>query len=200
MRRTFQVLLAAALGAALALGTASAGRASGWRDHTQGDDRLRIERALDQAAGIRPDDDPYPRDFATARALLKRAERPQSLGDITGRWRVRSIQVNPHGTFAYPFFAASIARERGELRFAKTTGSQRRSGVLLPAGDGRSLVFLGGTTVNDEAPVAYSRIAHPRSAPRDSDSVGRLVRIGARELLMVLDASPDRYELYHLVR
>ncbi|GAB2515602.1 DUF4893 domain-containing protein [Lysobacter humi (ex Lee et al. 2017)] len=188
------------LAAVLAMGPAAAGGGGTWRRQVHADDIPRIERALALAERVRPEQGAYPEDFARARELLRRAARPQPLGDVVGRWRVRSLQVNAHGTFAYPFFAASIARDGARLRFAKTSGSQRRSGLLLPSGDGRSLAFIGGATVNDEPPVAYSRIDDPGAAPRESDSVGRLVRIGPRELLLVLDPAPDRYELYHLAR
>ena len=135
--------------------------------------------------------------------LLRRAQRPLPLGEITGQWQVRSLQMQGRDSLpgfdfahAYPYFQATIQRN-GDCgyRFAKTTGSQRRSGVLYPMGaQPHELAFLGATTVNDEAPRAYD----PQQA--EHASAGRLVRIGPSELLMILDADTERYELYQLRR
>jgi hypothetical protein len=189
--------MAIALLVAVALPVA-AGRGAGWRDRAWPEHVRRVDAALADARAVDASRLAYAADFAVARALLERADAPQRLGDVVGTWQVRSIQVNAHGTFAYPWFRASIRRTADELWFEKTTGSQRRSGVLLPHGDGRSLAFLGGATVNDEPQAAYSR--GRAAGPAPSDSAGRLYRIGARELLLVLDAEGGRYELYHLRR
>lgn len=188
-------------GWAFAAGVALAGAGTGWRERAWPAHMDRIERAVDEAGAVDASMAAYPADFRAARALLDRARRPLAPGAVEGRWKVRSLQVNRMGTFAYPWFDARIDRDRGGLVFAKTGGSQRRSGILLPHGDGRSLVFLGGSTVNDEPRVAYSRV-RDGAAQASSDSVGRLVRIGPRELLLVLDvdAAAGRYELYHLRR
>lgn len=186
-------LLLAAAGATFA----GVGSGSGWRETAWPQHVARIDDALATARAVDATDGAYARDFAEARALLGRARKPLPLGEVTGAWQVRSIQVNDYGTFAYPWFKATIRRTPLGLRFEKTTGSQRRSGMLWPHGDGRTLVFLGGATVNQEPQVAYStRRAGGEAA--ESDTVGRVYRIGRRELLMVLDAEGGRYELYHL--
>ena len=158
--------------------------------------------AVDRARAFHPpaaDNDAQA--FATAQALLERAARPQPLKTLTGEWQVRSIQAGLEGTFVYPRFKARIDREGDTLRFDKFTGSQRRGGVLLPLGDERSLVFLGGSRVNEEPRVPYSRIGSAQAPRRiESDTAGRLVRIGPRELLLILDAGLQGYELYHLSR
>lgn len=184
-----------------AAGVALAGAGTGWRELAWPAHVDRIERAVADATAVDASGEAYPADFRAARALLDRARRPLAPGTVEGRWKVRSLQVNRMGTFAYPWFDARIDRGQGTWLFAKTSGSQRRSGILLPHGDGRSLVFLGGTTVNDAPPVAYSRV-RDGGAPASSDSIGRPVRIGPRELLLVLDAdaAAGRYELYHLKR
>lgn len=138
-----------------------------------------------------------------ARVLLERAREPLQPGDIGGAWRVRSIQVTGGQGFVYPYFDATIDADGtgdASYRFAKTSGSQRRSGRLYPM-DGAGFVFLGARTVNDESPRRYSGVATPgTTVPGEHDSAGRLLRIGPRELLMVLDAEGDRFELYHLRR
>lgn len=136
--------------------------------------------------------------------VLRRAERPLPLGEITGNWKVRSIQV--HGAdarpgfdfaYAYPYFKAAIQRQRGcGYRFAKTTGSQRRSGRLYPMpGTRDELAFLGAQTVNNDPVRSYDP-----HGDADHASAGRLLRTGRNELLLILDAGPARFELYQLRR
>ncbi len=130
--------------------------------------------------------------------LLQRAANTLPLGDVAGAWRVRSLQLDRGHVFGYPYFAARITRQGCSLHFAKTTGSQRRSGELLPLDhDGRALAFLGVATVNDEVPRPYGTLD---ASSDDHNSVGRLLRIGPNELLMILDYRQGSFELYHLKR
>ena len=85
------------------------------------------------------------------------------------------------------------------LLFDKSSGSQRRSGRLLPAADG-TWVFLGGATVNDDPRKTYSTLESPGAAARESDSAGVLRKIGDHHFLMILDAKPESYEIYELRR
>ncbi|MDP1587806.1 MAG: DUF4893 domain-containing protein [Prosthecobacter sp.] len=78
---------------------------------------------------------------------------------LMGNWKVRSIQSRrfEEGAFLYPWFKAEIKETNGRaLFFAKTTGSQRRSGLLLPTMKG-GWVFLGGVAMNDDPQTSYSR-------------------------------------------
>ena len=90
--------------------------------------------------------------------------------------------------------------------FAKTTGSQRRTGRLLPMRDRRTLAFLGTGTVNDDPTGRYGPRMRPRGEVMGGDpavpvnSAGTLVRIGRNELLMLLDLDERGFELYHLKR
>lgn len=139
-------------------------------------------------------------DTAQLVALLERPAQPP--GDIRGRWRVRSLQYDGRNTYVYPFFDARIDGDDCGARFAKTSGSQRRTGVLYPVeGDPDRLAFLGAATVNDDPPRNYDP-ARPQDTqfPGEANSAGWLVRIGPDELLMVLDAVPGRLEAYHLRR
>lgn len=175
-----------------------------WRAVAWPGDQRAVETGLDLARDVSDGIASSNPDIRAIRALLDRARSPQRLGDISGAWQVRSLQVSTGHDFAYayPFFKARIARDRCGWTFAKTTGSQRRTGVLRAIdGAPRALAFLGGATVNNDPIRAYSRIANPRATTQaESDTQGRLVRIGPRELLMVLDVRPDRFELYHLKR
>ncbi|MCR6662859.1 MAG: DUF4893 domain-containing protein [Luteimonas sp.] len=140
---------------------------------------------------------------ADAERLAALLERPlQPIGDITGAWQVRSLQLHMGQVYVYPYFEARIETDACGHRFAKTTGSQRRSGVLYPIeGAPDRLAFLGASTVNDDPPRAYDP-ARPAGTefPGSANSAGWLARIGPDELLMVFDAEPGRFEAYHLRR
>lgn len=164
--------------------------------------RWRVSEALESAESVLRHAPAKNRAARTASALLERANRPLPLGEVAGRWRVRSIQVGPLGAHAYPFFRARIAASGDAYRFEKTTGSQRRNGWLLPMPEADdALAFLGEATVDRQPARGYSRVRDAGvEAPAPGDSAGRLVRIGRRELLMILDADGEKFELYHLKR
>ncbi|MGY0650687.1 DUF4893 domain-containing protein [Luteimonas sp. A537] len=171
--------------------------ATGWDAAVLPAHRAMVDDALARARSAASGADEASRE---ARALLARAQDPLPPGDIDGNWRVRSIQIGDGRGYGYPFFDARISSAGTGHRFAKTSGSQRRSGRLYPM-DGPGLAFLGARTVNEEAPRTYTRIARPdASLPGEHDSAGLLLRIGPRELLMVLDADGNGFELYHLER
>jgi hypothetical protein len=136
-------------------------------------------------------------DARMMRTLLRRPALP--LGDIDGPWRVRSLQSAHGDVFGYPFFAGVIRPHPCGHAFAKTSGSQRRSGILRQGTDPDRLAFLGTQTVNDEPPRPYDP-AWPESEqwPGHANSAGFMVRIGPDELLMVLEAHTERLEVYHL--
>jgi hypothetical protein len=137
-------------------------------------------------------------------ALLERP--PLPLGDLQGRWRVRSLQFSRMSgdagqVFAYPFFNALIDRNPCGYHLAKTSGSQRRSGQLYPLQGEPMLAFLGAATINAQTPADYDPQRPAESqAPGDGNSAGVLRRIGDDELLLVLDATGDDFEVYHLKR
>lgn len=196
----------AALFLLLASSIATGAGARDWRTLAWPQDVDRIERAVTIARSSLPTEPNGDEAATLAIALLARARQPMPLGTIEGRWLVRSIQMQGATGYAYPFFNAKIARQGREHRFIKTTGSQRRNGVLLGIDlDKRALAFIGESTVNDDPIRGYGRLAGSRSPDPSNgdgsgDSVGRLIRIGPSELLMILDADTRGYELYHLKR
>lgn len=135
--------------------------------------------------------------------LLDAPTLPVRRPDLPGRWRVRSLQASSLGVFLYPWFKASIEPVGSSLRLRKTTGSQRRLGMLYAnSGDPETLVFLGGTSVNEEMQPHYSRGPDGNAeCALDSDSVGLLYQLAPDRLLMILDADwGGQFELYELRR
>ncbi len=120
---------------------------------------------------------------------------------LVGSWRVRSIQATEYGVFVYPFFAARIERAGEQLRLSKTSGSQRRQGLLFRSRGGASgLIFLGGASVQGEPAVGYSGLDPEPRTPRESDTVGVLWQLARDRLIVLLDASHGGFEIYELRR
>ncbi|WP_295949151.1 DUF4893 domain-containing protein [uncultured Xanthomonas sp.] len=154
---------------------------------------------LRQVIAAHYDDAEQEKGAALARTLLQRAQTPQQPGTLEGRWKVRSIQVDPHFAYAYPYFKAEIRRDPCGYHLSKTSGSQRRSGTLYPLSAGsHELAFLGASTVNDEPEAAYAP-GHAADGTH-GNSVGRLVALGPDELLLILDGKDNGFELYQLIR
>jgi hypothetical protein len=126
--------------------------------------------------------------LSTAIACLKPQDRPFKEKDLLGNWRCRSIQADDRSVIVYPFFNCRFIRKDGKLFFAKTTGSQRRSGYLYPSG-GDHMVFLGSLTMNDDV-----------NSGEYTDTVGVLVRKGSDRFLLILDATQKGYELFEIVK
>jgi len=126
--------------------------------------------------------------LSTAIACLKPQDRPFKEKDLLGKWRCRSIQANSRIIVVYSFFDCRFIRKNGKLFFEKTTGSQRRSGYLYPS-TGDHMVFLGTLTMNDDA-----------NSGEYTDTVGVLVRKASDRFLIILDATPEGYQLYEIVK
>jgi hypothetical protein len=178
--------------------TAGGALESLWPEH-----RVRITHARDAVESVNADAG-IPAGDAERRAvveeLLAAPHERLVASDLVGDLTLRSIQGTRYGIFTYPYFKARIVERDGGLWFEKLSGSQRRSGWLTPmAGDPATFVFRGASTVNDDPQRPYSRDAGA-AGPAEGDSVGVLYRIGDGRLVMLLDASPDGYEIYQAKR
>ncbi len=145
-----------------------------------------------------------PAALALARELLAAAPQPIDQRKLIGNWRVRSLQTNTLGAYLYGFFKAEISLRGDLLQLRKSSGSQRRLGLLYPVRDESStLVFLGASSVNEEPQVGYSRGFSKVDSPERlaSDSVGRFFQLGPDRLLLILDPQWSQgFELYELRR
>ncbi len=140
---------------------------------------------------------------AAVRALMNAKALPIDPEGFVGEWKVRSIQADTTDVYVYRYFDAKIERAGAHLRLSKTTGSQRRQGILYSSRGGNDgLIFLGGATVNDDPPVGYSRADdRPATEPAQSDTVGVLYQIAPDHLWIILDATWGvGFEIYELKR
>lgn len=106
-------------------------------------DRLVLDReqALTVLAHLNTDAYGF-KEKAKVKKLLTARNLKLSNNELLGYRKVRSIQVNRHGIFSYPYFACRFKYLDGKLFFEKTAGSQRKSGYVY---DNKpdSKVFLG---------------------------------------------------------
>lgn len=150
------------------------------------------------------DRDRYARREAAWRLALEQARRQTGSGDLRavgdliepaaargdvapppGAYRCRTVKLGSQGGEAglgyvvYDWFACRIERTPNGLKFSKTTGSQRPSGLLFPE-DARHMVMLGSLALAAE-PAANSYGQRP-----DRDLIAVLERIGEARWRLVL--------------
>lgn len=125
---------------------------------------------------------------------------------LAGAWKVRSLQVNARGAYAYAFTPCTLRREGPSgLLLVKDKGSQRRIGLILDR-DGAAFLFVGGRHHADEAPRGYSGfevedVNDPNAqADTSHDSVGLVRAIGPGHLIILFAPADDTSEIYELKR
>ena len=124
--------------------------------------------------------------------VLSQKKEVISAKDLLGLRKVRSIQIGRLGVFKYPYFICKFKQKEEGLFFEKTTGSQRKSGIVF-ADEPTQMVFLGGWSVNENPQKPYSGLVG--SKVTEYDSVGVFVKRGGR-ILAVFPKGPQSYEVY----
>lgn len=170
-------ILAAGL---LVSGTALAASADWRQDATQADaSRLaRLDAAWREAL-----DEARQADRNGVRALGALLDPKASLTrpePTPGSYRCRTVKLGSLSGFTpYGWFRCRVElTPGGDLRLAKTTGSQRPSGHLYPQSRKR-LVFLGAVAWGDEGPGRYGR-------DPERDQIGAFERIGHNRYRLLL--------------
>jgi|GEM_PF-2069316 len=143
---------------------------------------------------------------ATRKAIPSRDE-------LAGKWKVRSLQANDLGAYAYPYFPCDLIAEGPKgLVLNKDKGSQRRVGLLIhdeATEDAEadeslppSLLFLGGSYYSDEPPRGYSALmGDPDTAMgTERDSVGFLYALSPTRLMLIFAPLNARSEIYELIK
>jgi len=112
--------------------------------------------------------------------------------DLLKLKKVRSTQISSLGVFDYPYFNCRFKNTGSGVFFEKTSGSQRKSGIVFQD-DNHSLIFLGASTVNQEAQREYSRFK--RGKDTQHDSAGVIIKRG-KTYLMIIPGKKDSFEVY----
>ncbi len=149
---------------------------------------LARDKARDVLSTLSPESYGYS-EKSMVEKLLNAKTYPITPDDMIGFRRVRSIQIDARdGIFSYPYFNCRFRKADGKIFFEKTSGSQRKSGVVYQ-NDPESLVFLGGWSVNDDPQTEYGGI---------NSVAGTVYKIGPRKALMIFPTDVNRVEIYEL--
>jgi hypothetical protein len=181
-----RLTLIALLAGALAAGSAVAAAAS-WRAEASPDDVNRLQR-LERAWAQALRQARRGGGSAELKALGVLAQPDAALPrphPAPGDYRCRTVKMGlkmggeGSGVLPYGWFQCRVElTPGGDLRLAKTTGSQRPGGHLYPE-TSRRLVYLGAAAWGDERPIPYGR-------DPERDQIGVFERIGPQRYRLVL--------------
>lgn len=126
---------------------------------------------------------------AMVEKLLEAKTYPVTPESLIGFKRVRSIQIDGrYGIFSYPYFNCRFRKIDGKVFFEKTTGSQRKSGLIYQ-NTPESLIFHGGWSVNNDPQTAYGS---------SNSTAGIIYKIGQHKAIMIFPTEENRVEIYEL--
>ncbi len=158
-----------------------------WRSIITATDRDRYVRrdaawrlALEQARR-----QPGSGDLRSLGQLIERDAARNSVAPPPGNYRCRTVKLGSQGGetglgfVIYDWFQCRIEQTPRGLKFSKTTGSQRPSGLLFPE-DPRQMVMLGSVALAAEPP------ANSYGQRPDRDIVAVLERIGDARWRLVI--------------
>ena len=124
-------------------------------------------------------------DLRSLGSLIERNAARDSVAPPPGNYRCRTVKMgsqggeNGLGFVIYDWFQCRIEQTPRGLKFSKTTGSQRPSGLLFPE-DARQMVMLGSVALAAEPP------ANSYGQRPDRDVVAVLERIGDARWRLVI--------------
>ncbi len=146
------------------------------------------DKAWDALSAVSPDSYGYS-EKRVVEKLLNAKTYPITPKDLMSFRCVRSIQIDAiDGIFSYPYFNCRFKTVDGKVFFEKTTGSQRKSGYVYQ-NNSKSLIFLGGWSVNNDPQTKYG----------SSNSVaGTVYKISPRKAMMIFPTEDNRVEIYEL--
>lgn len=137
---------------------------------------------------------------AEMEALLDHERIPFSANnELVGSWRVRSLQVDGLGAYAYAYFPARIYPEAQALVFDKDSGSQRHRGLMAQA-DPETVFFAGALYYGYESARMYSNHTDADNTDRDMDAIAEIYKLGEAHYLMVFATEGGYGRLYEIRR
>ena len=153
---------------------------------------LKCFKTVDAANRVKRENEEYAREIQRLQKIFNLKKEKITKKDLLGLRKVRSIQVGRIGVFKYPYFNCRFKEMEAGLFFEKTTGSQRRSGIVF-VDEPTQLVFLGGRSMNDDPQRSYSSLIISKVTKHDS--VGIFIKRGGR-ILAVFPGKALTYEVY----
>ena len=145
-----------------------------------------------------------PDNAAAAREILELANAPRidfdGEDELIGDWRVRSLQADGLGVYAYAWFPARIYREGQALVFDKASGSQRHRGLMALASKD-TVFFAGALYYGYEEPRMHSAHMDPGADIDPAmDATALIYKLGPDHYLMVFNHDPGRFRFYEIAR
>lgn len=149
-------------------------------------------KTVDAANGLKRESEEDVGEIQRLQTILNLKKENITKKDLLGLGKVRSIQVGRLGVFKYPYFNCRFKEKEAGLFFEKTSGSQRRSGIVF-IDEPTQWVFLGGWSVNDDPQHRYSSLIGSKVTKHDS--VGVFIKRGSR-ILAIFPRGAASYEVY----
>jgi len=149
-------------------------------------------KTVEVANSVKYQNEEYARELQRVRKMLAQKQETTTPQDLMGLRKVRSIKISRLGVFKYPYFTCKFRKKKEGLFFEKTSGSQRKSGLIFEDTPTK-MIFLGGWSVNDDPQWSYSRLSGSKVTKHDS--VGIFIKRGGRILALFPGGETD-YELY----
>lgn len=138
--------------------------------------------------------------IAQIRELIDRPRvKFDSRAELSGQWRVRSMQADDLGAYVYDWFPARIFTEAQALVFDKYSGSQRHRGLMAQIDEDR-VFFAGALYYGYEEPRMYSGHMDQgaANADRDFDTTALIYKVGPDHFLMAFAPKDGRHRLYEI--
>lgn len=179
MSRAVLLLALAAMGGAATAKPVEKARAVDWRRVATDADRTKVRNWRDTwLAALTAARAVDPAGVAAEGALLDPDRALDQAIPPVGTYRCRTVKLGTknaavRGFTAFPAFDCRIADDKGQVAFAKISGSQRPVGRIYKDGEARG-VFLGTLSLGEESGV----LKYGRDVNRDM--VGLVQRIGPR--------------------
>lgn len=130
-------------------------------------------------------------DLALANKLFESEPLPIKASELLTYKKVRSIQFNEFGSVSYDFFNCRFYRENDELYFDKTSGSQRKWG-LIGRIDDNNLAFTGCWYIGGDKKTYFHDEEHLQE--------GVIKKVAANKIIMVFRKDNYGYEIYELAK
>ncbi|MCQ2139016.1 MAG: hypothetical protein MJZ09_01420 [Bacteroidales bacterium] len=121
--------------------------------------------------------------------LMAASPLPVTLDELTEYTRVKSIQMDDTGLYAYDYFACRIYWEVENLCFRKTKGSQLKAGLLSQVND-RLIKYEGWWFINGDR----------ERDDEEHHQTGYITKVSTHKVILTIDKGDGRYEILEFAK